>query len=112
MIGIDQSHNYGKNNSGLVDTAKVISQVITYSGQSLMSRRPPLKWLVYTVMEVFEESNHYSFSWASKVAQLNFLWINRPNTLYYSSQSHCCTNMYDQVTGSSGRQLLQKWDHF
>ena len=86
----------------------LISQVIIYSGQSLMSRRPPLKWLVYTVMEVFEESNYYSFSWASKVAQLNFLLINRPNTLYYSSESHCCTNMYDQVTGSSGRQLLQK----
>ena len=65
MIGIYQSHNYSKNNSGLVDTAKVISQVIIYIGQSLMSRRPPLRWLVYTVMEVFEKSSHYTFSQAS-----------------------------------------------
>ena len=60
------------------------SQAILYSGESLMLRQPPLRWLVYTrtEMEVFEKSSYFTFSQASKAAQYNFLWIiNRPDTL-------------------------------
>ena len=47
----------------------VRAQVILYSGESLMSRRPLLRWLVYNLREVFEKSSDFSFSQASKVAQ-------------------------------------------
>ena len=35
-------------------TMALSAQVLLYSGESLMSGHPPLRWLVYTVMEVFE----------------------------------------------------------
>mgnify|MGYP001795329617 FL=1 len=60
------------------------SQAILYSGESLMLRQPPLRWLVYTrtEMEVFEKSSYFTFSQASKAAQSNCISIiNRPDTL-------------------------------
>ena len=70
---------------------------------------------IHTVMEVhvFEKSSYSTFSQASKFTQSNFLWIIYwPNTLYYSSENHCCTNMHEQGTGSFVWQLLQKYEHF
>ena len=46
------------------------------------------------LMEVFEKSSYSIISQASKVAQSNFLLdylllINRPNTLWYSTENNC-----------------------
>ena len=32
---------------------RIRAQVISYSGESLMTKRPPPRWLVYTVIEVY-----------------------------------------------------------
>ena len=72
----------------------VLTQVILYSGELLITRRPPLRWLVYTVMEVFEKSSYSTFTLASEVAQSKFsLIFNRANTLYYSTNNHYFTEL-------------------
>ena len=78
----------------------IASQVILYSGESLITRRPPLRWFVYIAMEVFEKSSYSAFTAASEVAQSKFLLIiNRPNTLLYATKNHYCTIMHDRVIG-------------
>ena len=45
------------------------AQVILYSGESLIARRPPPEMAcIYTVIEVSEKSSYSTFSQASKVA--------------------------------------------
>ena len=39
-----------------------------------MSQRPPLRWIAYSVIEVFKKSSYSTFPQASEVAQSNFLW--------------------------------------
>ena len=53
----------------------VSPQVMLYSGESLMTQRPPpnsllhLRWLVYTVMEACKKSSFSNFTLASEIAQ-------------------------------------------
>ena len=42
----------------------ILSQVILYSGESIMSQSSLLRWLVYTVKGVFKTSSNSTFSQA------------------------------------------------
>ena len=59
------------------------AQVILYSGESLITRRPPPEMAcIYTVKELCEKSSYSTFTMASEVAPSKFiLIINKPNTL-------------------------------
>ena len=70
-----------------------------------MSRRSPQRWLVNTVMEVFEKSHYSNFLRHQKSHNENFFELLKGHTLF-------STNMYDKVTGIFGRPLMQKYEHF
>ena len=79
-------------------------QVILYGGESVMLRRPPLKWLAYTVMEMFKEFSYSTF--------LRQLGLHKWYFLGQTPSSNCCTNMYDWVIGRFCWQIMQIYVNF